>query len=112
MPPFSPAAYGALPNSRKLFCPENPCRPSVSTHGGSMRPVERFDDALLDGPFAIEKPLQSALSQYTAPGTRRSSGSGTVSIVLARCFEITAAGLHLGKSTPVPHDFEPSAGPP
>ena len=37
MPPFSPAAKGALPNSMNEFCPENPCHPSLWTHGGSIR---------------------------------------------------------------------------
>src|SRR5215472_343536 len=36
--PFS--TNGRLPNSMKEFCPEKPCQPSATTHGGSMRPVD------------------------------------------------------------------------
>jgi hypothetical protein len=49
-----------------------PCQPMVVIHGGSIRPVDGWC-ALLPGPFWIEYPLQSALSQYTDPGTRRGS---------------------------------------
>src|SRR5690348_7899333 len=89
MPPFSPTAYGSLPNSMKLFCPGNPCQPSTPTHGGSIRPVERWVEplvggALVPGPFRIEYPVQSALPQYTAPGTRSGVGTEICSAVLAR----------------------------
>src|ERR1700756_769457 len=86
MPPFSPAANGFLPNSRNEFCPENPCQPSVCTQGGSIRPVETALGPLEPptiGPVAIEDPVQSALAQYTAPGTRNAGGTGTCSAVFA-----------------------------
>src|SRR5437764_9157228 len=92
MPPFSPAAKGALPNSRNEFCPENPCQPSLVTQGGSMRPVESavpvqlvapvvglivqaLGASLLPGPLRTDLPVQSALLQYHAPGTRRPAGT-------------------------------------
>src|SRR5712691_7759555 len=99
MPPFSPAAKSRLPNSMNEFWPENPCHPSLRTQGGSIRPVDSavpvqlvapvvglivqlLGGLLLPGPAAIEWPVQSALEQYTAPGTRRAVGSDTVSNVL------------------------------
>src|ERR1700730_8696794 len=99
MPPFSPTWNGALPNSMNEFCPENPCQPSLSTQGGSIRPVDNLVEqlvapvegdvvqllggSLLPGPAAIEWPLQSAPAQYTAPGTRRGTGTETYSAVFA-----------------------------
>src|SRR5882757_9899025 len=99
MPPFSPATNGVLPNSMNEFCPENPCQPSLRTHGGSIRPVDRIvphvvtpvvadvvqalGASLLPAPAVMEWPPQSAPEQYTAPGTRRAAGTETVSAVLA-----------------------------
>src|SRR5580692_11361507 len=107
MPPFSPATYGSLPNSRKLFCPGKPCQPSTPpTHGGSMRPedswveqvvvggvaggpavpavvVQTLGASLLPG-FWIDLPVQSAPAQYTAPGMRRFVGTETISAVFAK----------------------------
>ena len=126
MPPFSPAAKGFLPNSMNEFCPEKPCQPSLSTQGGSIRPVERSAEqlvapvvalvvqllgaSLLPGPLRIDLPVQSALAQYTEPGTRWATGSDTRSAVfaiMAAIFEL----LH-GKVPLAPHDGLPSAGPP
>src|SRR6266404_2862242 len=128
MPPFSPAAKGRLPNSMNEFCPEKPCQPSATTHGGSMRPLDRLvvqlvapvvglivhelGASLLPGPLAIEWPLQSAPAQYTAPGTRRAVGTDTVSKVLARFPAIVELPQGaLGGVTALPHGV-PSAGPP
>src|SRR6516162_4656790 len=114
MPPFSPVAHGFLPNSMNEFCPENPCQPSPSTHGGSMRPVDSMwlqlvvplvlnvqalGASLLPGPAAIEWPVQSAPEQYTAPGTRSATGTETCSAV----FAILAAIAEL------PHGAPPEA---
>src|ERR1700730_6044551 len=106
MPPFSPTPKGRLPNSMNEFCPEKPCQPSLRTHGGSMRPVERLvvqvvapvvgdvvhalGASLLPGPLAIDLPPQSAPAQYTAPGTRRATGTETCSAVLAMFAAIVA----------------------
>src|SRR5258705_9685906 len=100
MPPFSagtvPSAGAkvALPNSMNEFCPEKPCQPSLLTHGGSMRPVDRtvehvvvpsvwnvqtLGGSLLPAPPAIDLPVQSAPAQYTAPGTRKGVGTETFS---------------------------------
>src|SRR4029077_6417486 len=85
MPPFSPAPKGFLPNSRNEFCPEKPCQPSVTTQGGSMRPVEPPGplEPPVTGPVAMDTPVQSAVAQYTAPGTRRAAGTPTCSAVFA-----------------------------
>src|ERR1700686_3769511 len=96
MPPFSPGMYGVLPNSRKLFCPEKPCQPWLRTHGGSIRPVETLLVADVLGPFAIEKVLQFALSQYTAPGTRRLTGREAASTVFALFAAREDVGPHGG----------------
>src|SRR4029077_15281367 len=127
MPPFSPSAYGVFPNSRKLFWPAKPCQPSVSTHGGSMRPVESGVEqvvfpvesvlqtaggSLEPGPSAIDFPEQSADAQYTAPGTRKAVGTEIVSAVLAmKCpiLEFPQGGLCVLAAAP--HGV-PSAGPP
>src|SRR5436305_15306475 len=93
MPPFSPAAKGFLPNSMNEFCPEKPCQPSLSTQGGSIRPVERSAEqlvahvvglvvqllgaSLLHGPHRIDLPVQTALAMTTEPGPRWASGSDT-----------------------------------
>src|SRR2546429_3362155 len=125
MPPFSPAAKGFLPNSMNEFCPEKPCQPSLRTQGGSIRPVERSGEQLvapvvglvvhwLGGSLALrgqtDLPVQSALAQYTEPGTRWAMGSDTRSAV----FAIMAAMLELlhGKVPLAPHDGLLSAGPP
>src|SRR5207249_9952046 len=124
IPPFSPAAKGFLPNSMNEFCPEKPCQPSLRTVGGSIRPVERSGEQvvapvvglvvqLLGGSLLgvrIDLPGQSALAQYTEPGTRRATGTDTRSAVLA----IMAAMFELlhGKVPPAPHAGLPSAGPP
>src|SRR5882762_449012 len=76
IPPFSPAAYGSLPNSMKLFWPGKPCQPSTPTQGGSIRPVESLVEQVttpvvevvqtLGGSLAgvwIDLPVQSALAQ-------------------------------------------------
>src|SRR5215469_18765939 len=98
IPPFSPGAYGSLPNSRKLFWPGKPCHPSTPTQGGSMRAEESFVEqvvaplvvvqmlggSLVLEPFRIDLPVQSAVAQYTAPGTRRLVGTDTISTVFAR----------------------------
>src|SRR3979411_3135645 len=109
MPPFSAGTGGlvvgfagaksALPNSTNSFCPEKPCQASLVTQGGSIRPVESAVPLQLVSPVVgeivqllgpslvplrIEWPVQSALLQYTAPGTRSAVGSDTVSNVLAR----------------------------
>src|SRR5215469_16745368 len=106
MPPFSPATYGSLPNSMKLFWPGKPCHPSTPTQGGSTRPedncvehvvangavvavVQALGGSLLPIGFrrAALLPtflLQSASAQYTAPGTRRLVGTETTSAVFAR----------------------------
>src|SRR5215470_13806368 len=112
MPPFSPGANGFLPNSRNEFCPEKPCQPSLVTQGGSMRPVE---PALplkppLIGPLAIDSALQSALAQYTAPGTRSAGGRLTCSAVLAMNWPIEE--LPHGAVPPPVQAELPSAGPP
>src|SRR6266566_1578088 len=95
MPPFSPAAYGTLPNSRNEFCPEKPCQPSLTTQGGSTRPVD---------PPAVSPAGQSADAQYLAPGTCRAGGRRTAagSTVFARLPAIVEA----------PPPGVPSAGPP
>src|SRR5882672_11417833 len=100
MPPFSPSAKGCLPNSTNSLWPIKPCQPSVVTQGGSIRAVEGVEE--LPAPVAIDAPEQSALAQYTAPGTRRLLGRWTVSSVLAR----PAATVE------VPPPGVPSAGPP
>src|SRR6266853_2650418 len=128
MPPLSPAAKGLLPNSMNEFCPENPCHPSLRTQGGSMRPVDRrvvhvvppvvgevvqaLGGLLLPAPAAIEWPVQSAPEQYTAPGTRRATGTETCSAVFA-IIEAIAEAPHgaLPACAPV-HAGLPSAGPP
>src|ERR1700758_3029110 len=82
-------ANGALANSIQLLWLVMPDQPSAQTQGGSMRPVEAL--APVPG-LAIPVPLwydgasaeQSALAQYTAPGTDRSAGNGTASKVFAR----------------------------
>src|SRR5215472_9936083 len=97
MPPFSPAWNGLLPNSRNEFCPEKPCQPSATTHGGSTRPADRGVPVqvvmpvvalivqLLGAAFApVRPPGQSADAQYTAPGTCSVVGTETVSKVFAR----------------------------
>ena len=58
MPPFSPAAKGRLPNSMNEFCPENPCHPSLWTHGGSIRPVESVDERYFDWILAETAPAE------------------------------------------------------
>src|SRR5882724_7009733 len=103
MPPVSPTAYGFLPNSMNEYCPRKPCHPSVVTHGGSTRPVDGVAE-LLAGPFAIENPVQSALSQYTAPGTRRLVGRWAVAD--SSVFANAAAMVEL------PAPVVPSTGPP
>src|SRR6516162_10282646 len=111
MPPFSPALKGFFPNSKKLFCPEKPCQPSLLTHGGSMRPVELGVLAGL-GPSCNFCPVQSALLQYTAPGKCRLPGRGRSSYVRAIIWP-TFEDPHL--AFPVlgfAHVGEPSAGPP
>ena len=50
-----------------------PVESVLQTAGGSLEP----------GPFAIDFPVQSAVAQYTAPGTRRAVGTEIVSAVLA-----------------------------
>src|ERR1700686_4636719 len=82
IPPFSPVAKGALPNSTNSYWPTKPCHASLVTEGGSIRPVDGLA-ALLAGPFLIEAPVQSAVAQYTAPGTRRFVGRWNVSAVFA-----------------------------
>src|SRR5215469_7086429 len=74
-------AKGALPNSIQLLWLVSPDQPSAQTHGGSMRPVEAVDELLIGVPAANEaaSAAQSALAQYTAPGTDRSEGKGTAS---------------------------------
>src|SRR2546429_9663355 len=110
MPPFSPVAKGFLPNSMKLFWPMKPCQPSLATQGGSMRPVECLVVELGTGPVAIEEPVQSALEQYTAPGTDKLLGRGVNSYVFARLAPMVELP-HSG--TPGwPQVGEPSAGPP
>ena len=67
---------------------------------------------LLPGPLAIDLPVQSALAQYTAPGTRRLVGTETCSAVLAMkwpIFEFPQGAV--GGVTADPHGV-PSAGPP
>src|SRR6266487_3334259 len=88
MPPFSAGAGGVLAgsaalngltaNSMKLFWPSSPCQPCVEPQGcgGKIVPDEAPPPASPRG--------QSALSQYLAPGKRRSVGSGTRTAVLAR----------------------------
>src|ERR1700752_3531598 len=112
----------------KLFCPEKPCQPSLATHGGSIRPVERvgpqvvapvvglgvqeLGGSLLPGPAAIEWPMQSAPAQYTAPGTRRLVGlvgTDTCSTVFANMLPM--AEVPHGAVALPPHGV-PSAGPP
>src|SRR6184192_2329487 len=119
MPPFSPAANGLLPNSMNEFCPEKPCQPSLRTQGGSMRPVERLvglivqllGAALVAG-VAIENPVQSAVVQYTAPGTCSACGTDTVSKVFAMLAAIAELPQGaVGGLTALPHGV-PSAGPP
>src|SRR5882724_13573467 len=104
MPPFSPGvvpfagAKVVLPNSMNEFCPEKPCQPSLRTQGGSIRPLERTVEQLvapvvglvvqlLGGSLALrgqtDLPVQSALAQYTEPGTRRATGTETRSAVSA-----------------------------
>src|SRR5438045_6848529 len=124
MPPFSPSAKGALPNSMNEFCPEKPCQPSLRTQGGSMRPVEsavpvqvvapvvalivqELGASLLPGPLRIDLPVQSAVLQYTAPGTRRGVGTDTVSKELA----MLPAIVELLQGAVVELQV-PSAGPP
>src|SRR5258708_1461075 len=92
MPPFSVGPNGALPNSMKELWPENPCQPSVVTHGGSTLPV--------DG-FVPERSVQSASLQDAAPGTRRFAGRCAVadSCVLAKLaamFELPPPGVPSG----------------
>src|SRR6202158_6038616 len=91
MPPFSPVAKGALPNSMNEYWPRKPCQPSVVTDGGSIRLVDGVAE-LLAGPFLIEAPVQSAVAQYTAPGTRRFVGRWNVSPLLARFPAIAEQG--------------------
>src|ERR1700747_2201404 len=100
MPPVSPDAKGFLPNSRNEFCPEKPCQPSLVTHGGSRRPVDRAAAQVVwpvpwsvvqvgpleppvIGPLFRDCPSQSAPVQYTAPGTRSAVGCEMASKVLA-----------------------------
>src|SRR5215469_1187647 len=124
MPPVSLSAKGFLPNSMNEFSPEKPCQPSLITQGGSMRPVDSavpvqvvapvvalmlqtLGGLLLPGPAVIEWPVQSALLQYTAPGTRSAVGTDTVSNVFAMwlaMFEFLQ-GAELAVQVP-------SAGPP
>src|SRR6202171_1673093 len=92
--PFAPktaGAKGTLPNSTISPWPIKPCHASVVTQGGSIRPVEGLA-ALLPGPFLIEAPVQSAVAQYTAPGTRRFVGRWNVSAVLAKFPPIAEQG--------------------
>src|SRR6266478_1517920 len=98
MPPFSPVAKGAFPNSMKLFWPEKPCQPSLATQGGSTRPVD---------PPPVSPVGQSADTQYRAPGTRRAGGTGICSDV----FAISAPRLEFPQGAVVDVQV-PSAGPP
>src|SRR5437773_11782310 len=89
MPPFSPAAYGTLPNSRNEFCPEKPCQPSLTTQGGSTRPVD---------PPAVSTAGQSADAQYLAPGTcraagRRTAAGSSVFAMFWQILEVTPPGV-------------------
>src|SRR5882672_1457332 len=124
MPPFSPGANGFTPNSMKLFWPSRPCQPCVDpqTCGGSMRPVDRGAEhvvtlvvasvvqvaSLLAGPAVTDLPVQSAVAQYTAPGTRTLSATETRSNVFARL----APMVELPQGEVPEHDADPSAGPP
>ena len=133
IPPFSVSPNGRLPNSMKEFWPEKPCQPSLVTQGGSMRPVDSvvvqfvvpslglivhmLGGSLLLLPPAVlpgsPLPVQSAVAQYTAPGTRRATGTETVSTVFAMLPAMTelphgAVGRGV---TALPHGV-PSAGPP
>src|SRR5882762_3518336 len=134
MPPFSPAAKGALPNSMNEFCPEKPCHPSLVTHGGSMRPLDSVcvqvvapvegdvvqalgaSLALVDPPPVtvglIDLPGQSAPAQYTAPGTRRAMGTETCSVVFAIIEAIAELPHGALPACPPVHAGLPSAGPP
>src|SRR6266436_633860 len=103
MPPFSPGTNGFMPHSMKLFWPSRPCQAWVVAHGGSMRPVDGLA-ALEVGPLWIENPVQSALSQYTAPGTRRLGGRWAVGD--SSVFANAAAMVEL------PPPVVPSTGPP
>src|SRR5215469_9649601 len=60
MPPFSPAAYGFLPNSMNSFCPGKPCQASLTTQGGSMRPVESIVPQLVDPSLGLMVQLLGA----------------------------------------------------
>src|SRR3984893_10234064 len=97
IPPVSPATNSFFPNSMKLFWPENPCQPSVSTQDGSIRPVEPLPPVV----------RQSATAQYFAPGTRRAEGTGICSAV----FAIMLPMLEVPHGTVVAEQL-PSAGPP
>src|SRR6266403_1083453 len=116
MPPVSPTANGFLPNSTNEFCPENPCQPSLTTQGGSIRPVETVEPSVgpleppTIGPAATEAPSQSAVAQYTAPGTRSTEGTGTCSAVFASLLPILE--FPHGAVPPPVHAGLPSAGPP
>lgn len=128
MPPFSPGLYGVLPNSTKEFWPEKPCQPSLTTHGGSIRPVESVVEqvvtpvvglvvqelgaSLLLGPFLIDLLVQSAVAQYTAPGTRKFVGTDTCSTVFAIMLAMAEVPHGaVGGVALLPHSV-PSAGPP
>jgi hypothetical protein len=73
--------------------------------------VQLLGPALVPG-VAIENPVQSAVVQYTAPGTCRAVGTDTVSKVFAM-FPAIVELPHgaVGGLTALPHGV-PSAGPP
>jgi hypothetical protein len=112
----------------KEFCPEKPCQPSLRTHGGSMRPVDRLvvhvvapveaevvqalGGSLVPGPAAIEWPVQSAPAQYTAPGTRKATGTETCSAVFASIEAIAELPQGALPACAPVHAGLPSAGPP
>jgi hypothetical protein len=52
----------------KEFCPENPCQPSPSTHGGSMRPVDRL---VVQVVAPVEGEVVQALGGSLLPGPPR-----------------------------------------
>src|ERR1700730_13684872 len=118
----------------KLNWPGKPCQPSTPTHGGSMRPEESLVEQVvpyggvvavvhtLGGSLValpvrplIDLPVQSALAQYSAPGTRRAVGSEIVSTVLARFLalvDVPRAAEPAHGCEPPQVVSDPSAGPP
>src|SRR5579862_4269456 len=109
-------AYGALPNSIQLLWLVIPDQPSAQTQGGSIRPVEAtvpVPGLVIAVPLWYEEASaeQSALAQYTAPGTDKSAGKGTASKVFARkLYDVDVP--HARAPFAVPQEDEPSAGPP